>query len=304
RGSLSNNVPTGTAVKDSVPATTVLPASDRLTLLAVDPNFALIDVPAGASNLMTGEIRIPAARVADFTVGEIYYMTSGGTAAFGTVTNINAAANTITWAEGDAFGLNQFGAAGSLGVATNRGASPATLRQVNIIHYFADADGRLVRRAFGVRQSGFIDSVVAEHLKALNFRYVLTPGGTGTIFEQPREQIELADSVRVRMIEPSLEVETAYPLQDGHHGQVDGVSQIGIRNIAFLEAPVPLDSQGNTRLPNPGPLPHLPPPPPPPSSPTPVRMPTPARTPTATPQPTPTRTPTPRPTPTPGKGDG
>jgi len=221
-----------------------------------------------------------------------------------------AAANRTLRPAATACGLNRFGDTGSLGVATYHGTNPSVLRRVNINHYFADADGRLVRRAFGVRQSGFIDSVVAEHLTALNFRYVLKPAGAGTIFDQPVEQIELADSVRVRLIEPSLSVETAYPLQNGLHEHADGVSQIDIRNVAFLEAPVPLDSQGNTTLPNPGPTPLLTPTPTPtpvPSpTPTPVPSPTPTPAPTPTPKktPKPTPTPTPTPTPKPGRGDG
>jgi prepilin-type N-terminal cleavage/methylation domain-containing protein len=276
-----NDVAGGKAVKDSNPSVNVLPNSDRLTMLAVDPAFSAIDIPVGGSNKMTGEIRIPPSRINKFHIGEIYYITSGGTGAFGTVTNVNAAGNTITWGEGDRFGLNRLGDTGSLGVATNRGYSPATLRRVNIIHYYADEEGRLMRRAFGVQQNGFVDSVVAEHITNLQFRYILKPSvtSTDTIFEQPRDQIGLGDSVRVRMIEPKLTIKTAYPLADGNHEFLDGVSQIGVRNVQFLEAPVPTDSQGNTTLPNPGP--------------------TPAITPTPTPQPTPTQTPIPTPTPVP-----
>ena len=275
-----NDVPAGTVVKGSNPATTVFPGSDRLTMLAIDPSFASIDIPVGGSNKMTGEISVPASRIADFTVGEIFYVTSGGTGVFGTVTKVNAAGSKITWAEGDRFGLNRYGDTGSLGVGTDRGDSPASLRRVNIVHYFADAGGRLVRRTFGVRQNGFIDSVIAEHLTDLQFRYILRPAGTGKIFEQPLEQLEAGDSFSVRMIEPRLKVRTAYPLQDGRYEDVDGVTQIGVRNVQFLEAPVPLDSQGNTKLPTADPTPKL------------------------TPTPTPTPVPTPTPTPKPGRGDG
>ncbi len=327
-----NQVPAGTVVKNSNPATTVLPETDRLTLLTIDPSFNSIDVPIGASNRMNGDINIPASRIADFAVGEIYYLTSGGTGAFGAVTNVNTGVNKIVWAEGDTFGLNRLGDTGSLAVATNRGNSSASLRRVNIIHYFADAEGRLVRRAFGVRQNGFVDSVIAEHLNNLQFRYILKPTGSGTIFEPPADQIVLAASVRVRMIEPRVIVETAYPLPNGQKETVEGITQIGVRNVQFLEAPVPVDTQGNTTLPNPGPTPAVTPTPTPTRTPsptpvptatplpTPTRTPTPTPTPgtptptpppptptprpTATPIPTPTRTPTPRPTPTPGNGDG
>ena len=306
-----DNVPAGKVVKDSNPPTTVFPGSDRVTMLALDPSFDSIDIPVGASNKMSGEINIPVSRIDDFTAGEIYYVTSGGTGVFGTVTNVNRAGNKITWAEGDAFGLNRYGDTGSLGVGTNRGDSPASLRRISIVHYFAAADGRLVRRTFGVRQKGFVDSVIAEHLTDLQFRYILTPPGTGKIFEQPKEQIKLSDSVRVRMIEPSFTVQTAYPLSNGQYDDVKGVSQIGVRNVQFLEAPVPLDSQGNTTLPNPGPTPQITPvTTPTPTTPTPTPPPNPTRTPTPSPtprpstEPTPTPNPTPTPTPKPGSGDG
>ena len=322
-----DNVPSGITVRGSNPPTTVLAPSDRLTMLAVDSNFSPIDIPVGASNLNTGEITIPSARIADFTVGEIYYITSGGTGAFGTVTSVNTGNNLILWAEGDPFGLNRLGSSGALGAGTNNGASPATLRRVNIIHYFVDAAGRLIRRVFGVQDNGFIDSVIAEHLTTLQFQYILKPSVDGVIFDQPKGQIQLSEASLVRMIEPSLSVETAYALQDGQKRQIEGLTQIGVRNVQFLESPAPVDSEGNTDLRDPGQIPRItptPPPPPPPPPPTPIPSPTPSRTPTPVPTParsptptpvptptrtpvptpTPSRTPTPVPTPTPSNGDG
>lgn len=296
-----DNVPAGVNVKDSNPATSVLPDSDRLTLLAVDPSYLTIDIPAGAANPATGIINIPATRIAKFHVGEIYYLTSGATGVFGTVTEIDAGANTITWGTNDDFGLNQLGEGGTLSVGTRNGTSPAALRRVNIIHYFADAEGRLVRRAFGVQEAGFIDSVVAEHIQTLQFRFILRPPTTttGTIFEQPLDSIELADAQRVRIIEQSVQVRTANPLSSGEFETVDGLTQIGVRNVQFLEAPVPLDSQGNTTLPDPDPPPYVPPTPTPTPLPTPIPSPTPTPVATPTPEPTPTPEATPEPTPEP-----
>ena len=293
-----DNVPAGVNVRGANPPTTVLVPSDRLTMLAVNSNFAAIDIAVGGSNRNTGEITIPPARIADFSVGEIYYITSGGTGAFGTVTTIDTAANQIVWSEGDAFGLNRFGSTGSLGVGTNNGSSPSSLRRVNIIHYFVDAAGRLIRRVFGVQGSGFIDSIVAEHLTTLQFRYILKPSATGVIFDQPKRQIQLLEASLVRMIEPSLSAETVYPLQDGQKRQVEGLTQIGVRNVQFLESPAPVDLQGNTDLTDPGPTPQLTPTPTPPPPPTPIPSPTPSRTPTI-PTPSPSRSPTPTPVPTP-----
>ncbi len=314
-----DNVPAGLNVRGANPPTTVLVPSDRLTLLAVDSSFAAIDIPVGGSNRNTGEINIPPARIADFTVGEVYYITSGGTGAFGSVTTVNTAANQIVWAEGDTLGLNRFGSTGPLGVGTNNGSRPASLRRVNIIHYFIDAAGRLIRRVFGVNNNRFIDSVIAEHLTTLQFQYILKPSGTGEILDQKKRQIQLSEASLVRMIELSLQVETAYALQDGVKHQVEGLTQIGVRNVQFLESPAPVDSQGNSNLRNPGPTPRVtpvPPPPPPPPPPTPIPSPTPSGTPTPTPSgtppptprptpvPTPSRTPNPTPIPTPPPSDG
>lgn len=293
-----SNVSAGVNVLGNNPTitlTSVKPTTDRLTLLAADPNFTTIDIPTGGINLNLGRIQIPSARIADFKVGEIYYITSGGTGVFGTVTSVDAASNFIFWAESDALGLNRLGTTGSLAAGTNLGASPASLRRVNIIHYFVDADSRLIRRVFGVQNANFIDSVIAEHLVSMNFRYILEPTTTGTIFLPPVKVLELDQSSRVRMIEINLAVETAYTLQDGQKRQVEGTTQVAIRNIQFLAAPVPVDAQGNSTLTNPGPTPYLTPN----ATPAPSPIPTATPKPTATPSPIPTATPSPVPTATP-----
>ncbi len=325
-----NNLPANVSIPNINPAAKVQTASDRITLLAIDPSFAAVDVPVGGSNYDTGKINIPPSRIGDFTTGEIYYITGGGTGSFGMITSVDTSTNSILWEEGDAFGLNRYGVTGPLGVATNRNRDTATLLRVAIVHYFIDTDGKLVRRAFGIKSKSFVDSVIAEHIVDLQFRYMLKPAAAGVIMEQPAEQLELNQSARVRIIEPYIVAETAYALNDGTKKRVDGATQVGVRNIQFLEAPVPVDNAGNTTLPNPGPTPvvtptptptpiptPVPPPTPSPSATptpvttptpvgtaTPVRTPTPVPTPTATPVATPPRTPTPTPTPRPGRGDG
>lgn len=292
-------VPANKSVPGSIPATTVKAGTDRLTMLALDATFASIDVAAGAVNLNTGQINLPAGSAAQFTVGEVYYIYSGGTGAFGTVTSVNVAANQIFWAENaaDTLGLNRYGATGLLGVGTNGGKSAASLRRVRIIHYFVDAGDKLIRRVFGVRGATFIDSVVAEHVTSLSFRYALSPSADGVILEQPKTQLDIDDAPLVRMIQPSLQVDSVYKNPDGTFASLEGTSRIGVRNIQFLEAAVPRDAQGNTELPDAGPTPAMTPspvPPPPPPPPTPIQTPTP--TPTAVPTATPVKSPTPTPT--------
>ncbi|HSK72735.1 MAG TPA: prepilin-type N-terminal cleavage/methylation domain-containing protein [Pyrinomonadaceae bacterium] len=251
------NLPSNVKVAGSNPQINILERTDRITMLAVDPAFSSIDIPINASNYITGQISIPPSRINDFSIGEVYYITSGGTGAFGTVTNVDKTNNSITWGEGDPIGLNRLGLSGPLASGTNINESPASLMRVNIIHYFVDAEGRLTRRAFGVKGASYIDSVIAEHVTLLKFRYILKPETAGVILAQPRDQIEISDASTVRAIEPRVIVETAYPLQDGEKHYVEAVTQVGVRNIQFLEAPVPVDASGNTTLLNPGPTPKI-----------------------------------------------
>jgi prepilin-type N-terminal cleavage/methylation domain-containing protein len=281
-------VPADTKVPDIFPATTVYPDSDRITLVSVDPSFSSIPLPANSTNVATGRINIPGGNTSDFEIGEIYYITGSGNGSFGTLTKKNG--NSIFWEEGDSFGLNRFGKSGNIATASGiSGNQPATLMRVNIIHYFVDADKKLIRRVFGVKGESFIDSTIAEHVVALKFRYVLKPDSNGIIYEKPASQIDLSDGSMVRMVEPTVEVETAYPLQDNKYYKVEGTTQIGVRNLQFSEAPIPKDSLGNTDLPNPGPTPNIPPTP----TPTPVKTPTPIPTPSPTPTPKPAKTPKP-----------
>ena len=321
-----NNVPNGTPIRYSNPSMNVLALTDRVAILTRDPSFSPINLAAADVSYNNGQINIPAARINDFTSGEIYFLSNGVSGVFGTVTNVSTGGNKITIGNGDTYGLNRTGTTGQIASVTNNGTYPTVLQRVQIIQYFVDAENRLVRRVFGVKSSGYIDSVVAEHLESLQFRFVQRPDTDSVIFDQPAMQFDIDESAAVRSVELSLRVKTAYPLQDGEYHEVEGTTRIGVRNIQFTEAVVPRDTQGNTDLPNPGPPPVITPTPPPPPPPTPVPSATPtpsstpptptptpssSATPTPTPPPpTPTRTPTPTPpptpvpTPTPGNGEG
>lgn len=288
------NAPANVKVKGTNPATTVKERTDRLTMLATDKNFAPVPLATTDVDPNAGSLQMPAARLGELSVGEIYFLTNGIAATFGTITGIDAGSSKIYWNSGDSFGLNRLGATGTL-ASVQLGNMPMNMTRVQIIHYFADSDGKLIRRVFGVQDAGFVDSVVAEHLTTLEFRYILQPATAGMILAAPVPQINLDEAALVRLIEPRIRIETAYPLQDGQKHDVYGYTQIGVRNIQFLEAPVPMDSQGNTALPNPGPAPEIIPTP----TPTPKPSPTPTFTPTPKPSPTPTSTPPGSPTPTP-----
>lgn len=313
-----NNVPAGTRIVGSDPVKNILSRSDRITVLSSDPSFSPRSIPANWTNHNTGAIWIPGGDLSDFNVGEIYFISNGANATFGTITRKDTADWAIYWENGDPYGLNRTGSTGGLASATNLSANATTLTRMRIIQYFVDEDKRLTRRVFGVREAGFSDSVIAEHVDSIQFRYVLKANENGSvIFENKlREQLTDDEQTLVRMIEPTVVVETANPLQDGELHYVEGLTRIGIRNVQFLEALIPRDSQGNTDLPPPGPTPRITPTPTPTPTrtptPTPTRTPTPTPTPTPkasptgtrTPTPTPSRTPTPTPTATPGNGEG
>lgn len=242
-----SNIPANVSVKNSNPATKLKERTDRTTLLSVDPNFSSIDIPVGAVNLNNGQINIPATRINSFKVGEIYFIVSGGTGALGAVTKVDISANQIFWSEGDSLGLNRFGNNGPLGAATNQGKSSASLKRVNVIQYYVDVDGKLMRRVFGVQSTAFIDSVIAEHLIDFRINYILRPSTNGKIMEQPNRVLNLSGASSVQIIEPNVAVETAYALQDGQKSQVSGLISVGVRNLQFSEAPVPKDAAGNPK---------------------------------------------------------
>lgn len=253
-----NNLPVGINVPGSNPATSVLKGTDRLTVLNIDKSFPVIPLSSSQVSPLTGAINIPAARVSDFNRGEIYFLSNGVSATFGTVTDINPGTGTIFWGNGDILGINQTGSIGAL-FSVQSPLYAMNLSRVNIIQYFVDAEGRLIRRAFGVREKPFVDSVIAEHVVDLQFRYILKPPVDETIFEQPSDVFNFDEATSVRMIEAKVVVETAYPLTDGEKHQIEGTTRLSVRNIQFLGAPIPKDKDGNTQLPNPGPTPLLPP---------------------------------------------
>ncbi len=241
------NLPANLDVVGSLLATKMMARTDRTTMLSIDQSFPSIDIPVGAINLNLGNINIPAARINNFKIGELYFITGSGTGVVGTVTAINPLTNQIIWGGGDALGLNSLGLTGALGIGTNLGKSAASLKRLTLIQYFVDADGKLIRRAFGVQNAAFVDSVIAEHVVDFRINYILNPAGNNKIFEQPKRDLAVDDASLVRMIQPLVSVETAYPLQDGQKDRVDGIILVGVRNLQFLEAPVPIDATGNTK---------------------------------------------------------
>jgi hypothetical protein len=155
--------------------------SDRISMLIRDTTFnsgntvslfaGKISV-SGASTIMV----VAATEIGLFQVGEIYALTSQNNAAFGVVSAIDATNKKVTLTSGDAYGLNQNSAPSSISqVATfvaGLNSSPVAVMRLQIIQYYVTSTGLLMRRVIGVQGKGFNDTVVAEHVSSLAFRYV------------------------------------------------------------------------------------------------------------------------------------
>jgi len=214
-----DNIPTGTAVPQSNPAATVLGGSDRMTMLTQDTSFNT----GNAVSLFAGQITVAGsntniavglANIGLFQAGEIYAVTTQNGLAFGVITSINAATNTLVMANGDVYGLNQTianGTAPPIYTVAGLGAGPSTAASVirmQIIHYYVNANNLLIRRVFGVQGTGFVDSVIAEHVTNLQFRYLLNKTDPNGFVPQPVRQVAPADQLTVREVEATIAVET------------------------------------------------------------------------------------------------
>jgi type II secretory pathway pseudopilin PulG len=217
-----STVPANIAVLGSAPAVTVLTNTDRLTMLALDRTFTpTIAIPAGFITGLGATISLLPADAARLTVGEVYCFTSASGAAFGAITAmapVGARVN-VSFAVANSYSLNNPVATGPLNrVGAGNGAGTSTqavsMMRVKIIHYYVNSKKEFVKRVFGVAGSGFSDSLIAEHITNLKFRYLLAPTATGGVVQQPIAQLTDNDQqIRVRQIETSMTAETTHPVR-------------------------------------------------------------------------------------------
>ena len=187
-----------------------------------------------------------------FTTGEIYFITSERGATFGTITAIDAGNRRLTFASGDAYGLNQAVDDGPIDLVstdtTNNDANVATsLMRMRIIHYFINSDGLLVKRVLGVRGAGFTDSVIAERVTDLQMRYLLNVPDANGFVTQPVTVLANNDQqVGVRQVEVALTTETVRPVLRNQTRQLTMTTSTGVRNMQFLRALQPtLENRDN-----------------------------------------------------------
>lgn len=235
-----NNVPAATAVIGAVPAASVrtTPApTDRLMFLQLDSSFTPIPV---AANGVTGRglnVRVGAGDFNRVNAGEIYFITSSLGSTFGTITGKNAGIATLIFGAGDAYGLNQPGANGPIDLVSGAGVGAASIMRMRIISYYVTNAGLLARRTFGVGGGlGFTDSVIAEHVRNLQLRYLLGPDNNG-VAQQPVDQLVTANQQsEVRGVEVTVTTETVHAVVNGNVQIISMTTSTGVRNLQFIES--------------------------------------------------------------------
>ena len=212
-------IPSGTAIPQASPAATFQADSDRISMLIRDMTFnngntvSLLNGKlsvVGASTIMT----VSNTEVGLFQVGEIYALTSQNSAAFGVVSAVDIPGKKVTLTNGDAYNLNQNSAASSISQVaafiSGLNTSPVAVMRLQIIQYFVASNGLLIRRVIGVGGGqGFIDSVVAEHVSNLQFRYLTNlTDSNGNVVQPMRVLSTSTEQNAVREIETTINFET------------------------------------------------------------------------------------------------
>ncbi len=234
-----DNIPANTALLNA-PAAFARTGSDRLTIITEDASWTPLALAAGAVSASGATITVAPVDVSKFAVSEIYYLSNGVAAAFGTVTSTGA--TTVNFAAGDVYGLNQPNAAGGFfSRVCAAGTLPTTLKRMRLTHYFLTDTGLLLRRVFGVSGRGHSDAVIAEHITALDFRYIVNLEDAGGALRQPVTQLAtLQEQDATRQVETRVSAETVKPLlNSGQRATFTATQQISIRNLQFREAPQP-----------------------------------------------------------------
>jgi len=244
-----NQVPAGTAVTGASPATTVLSTpnlTDRQTILELDPQFIPLAPTTISSSGMV--VTLPSGTdMTQFTVNEIYYLTSSIGGAFATITAINTGTRQLSFVNGDPYGLNLSGTANLVKLITTSGALPAALQRMRMIHYYVNASGFLMRRVYGakclptVACVGFQESIIAEHVMNVQFNYSLDQTDAAGNVVQPTGVLANAnDRTNVRSVEVTVTVETPHVLQNGLRSQLAMTTSTSVRNMQFRRSQQPV----------------------------------------------------------------
>lgn len=243
-----DNIAGTTAVLQTSPAVNVLASTDRLTVLAQDSNFSpAVSLLAGKITFSgtNTNIAVTATDINRFHVGEIYAIVAQNSAAFGVISSINTGTNTLTLTNGDAYGINQTGVGTPIATVTQAGTIPSSIVRIQIIHYFLNSNKLLIRRVFGVTNAGFIDSVIAEHVTNLQFRYLTnTVDANGFVPQPTRALTTSTQQAAVREVETTIGVETVKALNTTNNSNnvnagrqtINTTTMSSVRNLQFRKA--------------------------------------------------------------------
>jgi type II secretory pathway pseudopilin PulG len=245
-----NQIPANTVVKGPDPAVATSPVvnvrsnpvlTDRHTILEIDYNFLPISLVAGKINAAGTAITIADVDYSKFTAGEVYFLTSALGGTFGVLTSKTDDAgvtSTLSFATGaaDKFGLNVAGLTNRFKVMSNSGALVTSLQRMRIIHYYVDSSGRLMRRVFGVKEAGYRESAIAEHVVNLQFVYSLGPDSAGNARQPVARLSDLVQQIAVRQVEVTITVETPHTFAKGLQPQLKSTVITSVRNMQFRQA--------------------------------------------------------------------
>lgn len=237
-----NNVLGNTVVPGTVPTLTVRAApllTDRISILQMErpEKFTPITLAADAIDTANGRTSVSPADINRFANGEIYFITSAAGGIFATVTDregVGTPNPSIVFGPGDLFGLNSVGNGSQLDFITAGATLPTSICRMKLIHYYVNNNGLLMRRVFGVRNAGFNESVIAEHVMSLQFRYFLNLRDANGNVAQPEAQLTTSEQqVETRQVEVTVTIETPHALQNGQRQQITMTTSTSVRNMQF-----------------------------------------------------------------------
>lgn len=236
-----DQIPSGTTVPSADLASTIAlkAGTDRLTIMKIDRDFnngATISLASGKVTNNGQNVVIPTGPVmTDFKVGDIYFFTSGAGSAFGAVTAVNTATRVLNFSSGDRYGLNQGTSTSPINLVA--GGKASSMMRMLVTSYFVDSTGLLMRRVFGVSGGkGFTDTVVAEHVVNLQFRYLLDQeDSSGNVVAPVSTLADETQQGDVRQVEMTVTTETAHALVKGNKPQVSMTGSMSVRGMQFKE---------------------------------------------------------------------
>ena len=236
----NDNVAAATTIPRATPATTILPGTDRITILSIDSNFAPLALPATAIDATGSNIVLTSQQFtsSNFQIGSIYFLSSEYGSTFGAITGFNGvggASPNLIFANGDPSGLNLTGNNGSIRFiarGVNDQPVPVSLMRMQMVQYYIDANRLLYRRVIGTNNAnGFTEGVVAENVTNLQIRYFLNTNA------QPVSQLSTApQQVAVREVEISVSVQTAHDVVNGTRQSLSATTSTSVRNLQFRQA--------------------------------------------------------------------